>query len=122
MRDLFDRLLNDYPDLAGVTGNSVKGWGSDPTKQYDLKWSILDGRDIIDSHDPLESELNTMKRNRKHAQEYQPRQHGLQASTDQVLKISKQLSADALLKDTNMILEGSPIITLEGHISSGNVG
>ena len=47
MRDLFDRLLNDYPDLAGVTGNSVKGWGSDPNKQYDLKYRIVEGKDII---------------------------------------------------------------------------
>ena len=121
MRDLFDRLLNDYPDLAGVTGNSVKGWGSDPNKQYDLKWRIVEGRDIIASHHPPESVLTTMKRNPKYAQEYQPRQRGRQASTDQVLNISKQLSADELLKDTNSILEGSPIITPEGQILSGNV-
>ena len=121
MRDLFDRLLNDYPDLAGVTGNSVKGWGADPTKQYDLKWRIVEGKDIIASHEPPESVLTTMKRNPKYAQEYQPRQRERQASTDQVLNISKKLSADELLKDTNSILEGSPIITPEGQILSGNV-
>jgi len=93
----------------------TKALGTDPTKQYDLEYEIVDINDLIPSN------TKTGAINPKYSQELQPRDRSRQASQNQIDNVAKNLQPEAMLWDFHQIDKGTPILgDSDNMVESGN--
>lgn len=88
--------------------------GADPTKRYTFAYRVVDLDDLIASHGPNGNP------NPAFPQDLQPRDRGRVASTQQVDRIARSLSPDALLFDAGRLDSGPMIVGPDRVVESGN--
>ena len=87
---------------------------SDPNQKIKTRYRL------VDLAEPVLSNLPSGAVNPAYDQNLQPRRRDRAASTLQIDRISRTLSADALLKPNARWDEGAPIVNAEGMVESGN--
>jgi len=88
--------------------------GSDPSKRYTFRYRVVDLDNLTTSHTPGGAP------NPAFPQELQPRDRGRAASMQQVDRIARGLSPDALLYDAGRLDSGPMIVGPDMIVESGN--
>ena len=104
--------------VAGVKalegGSSVAHAPDDPNVEFEVRHRVVELSSLIVSHQ------DDFTVNPDFPPHLQPRERGRQASRLQVMKIARGLVPSAIILETGLIDQGSPIVNADNVVESGN--
>ena len=102
--------------IEGLSGN-ISTVASDNKKDYGIRYRIVEGKDLITSH---EISGNNSIQNEKYPQELQPRDREKRAAMIlQTIQMANKLRPNDLMESRNLN-QGAPIVRNDGVVLNGN--
>ncbi len=114
VKEVSERRATAKSKAAPVT-NKTFAMGITTANRYEFEFKVVDGTDLIVSHDPFTFEINP-----KYIAKIQPRMRERVAAQLQVRNIAARLDPDLLLLDFLSLEKGSPIVDSDNLVLCGN--